>query len=182
MKKSDKIQKLLQAISLQVGSVVSYTEIGNLCGLDNKTVEKYIALLEQAFIIFRLPSFARNQRNELKFGKKIYFYDNGIRNAIIGNFSNTDVRTDIGALWENFIIAERIKYCKYKQTYSTHWFWRTQLQTEIDLIEECNGQIEALEFKWNPRRKTSVPQSFTAAYPNASFRIITPENMESALL
>lgn len=182
LKKSEKINKLLQAISLQVGSMVSYTELGNLCGLDNKTVEKYIALLEQAFIIFRLPSYAKNQRNELKFGKKIYFYDNGIRNAIIGNFSEFDLRTDVGALWENFIISERVKRCNNKQTYSSHWFWRTKQQTEIDLIEENDGAINAFEFKWNAKRKCSVPQSFTQSYPLANFNVITPDNIEEFLL
>ena len=182
LKKSEKINKLLQAISLQVGSMVSYTELGNLCGLDNKTVEKYIALLEQAFIIFRLPSYAKNQRNELKFGKKIYFYDNGIRNAIIGNFSEFDLRTDVGALWENFIISERVKRCNNKQNYSSHWFWRTKQQTEIDLIEENDGAINAFEFKWNAKRKCSVPQSFTQSYPLANFNVITPDNIEEFLL
>ena len=182
LKKSEKINKLLQAISLQVGSMVSYTELGNLCGLDNKTIEKYIALLEQAFIIFRLPSYARNQRNELKFGKKIYFYDNGIRNAIIGNFSEIELRSDVGALWENFIVAERVKMCNNKQTYSNHWFWRTKQQSEIDLIEETDGKLNAFEFKWNVNRKCSVPLSFAQSYPEATFRVVTPDTIEEFLL
>lgn len=182
LKKSDKIHKLLQAIALQVGAMVSYTELGNLCGLDNKTVEKYIALLEQAFIIFRLPSFSKNLRNELKFSKKIYFYDNGIRNAVIGNFSDVGLRNDVGALWENFAIAERIKRSNYQQNFSNHWFWRTKLQSEIDLIEETDGRLKSFEFKWNPKRKAVVPISFTQAYPETEFCVVSPENIEEFLL
>lgn len=118
IKKSDKIVKLLQALAFQIGSQVSYTELGNLCGLDNKTVEKYISLLEQAFVVFRLSSFSRNLRNELKFSKKIYFYDNGIRNAVIANYNQADLRSDMGALWENFLISERIKKLQYTNAYA----------------------------------------------------------------
>lgn len=182
LKKSDKIHKLLQSLALQVGSMVSYTELGNLCGLDNKTIEKYIALLEQAFIIFRLPSYARNQRNELKFSKKIYFYDNGILNALIGNFANIDLRNDVGALWENFVISERVKRCNYEQMYCSHWFWRTKQQTEIDLIEEKDGKLNTFEFKWNAKRKANMPSSFAQAYPESSFKVITPNNIEDFLL
>lgn len=182
LKKSDRIFKLLQAISLQVGSLISYNELGNMCGLDNKTIEKYIALLEQAFIIFRLPSYSRNLRNELKFSKKIYFYDNGIRNAVIGNFADVSLRNDMGMLWENFIIAERMKRNAYRQTYSQLYFWRTKVQTEIDLLEERDGMLSAYEFKWNPRRKASVPESFTEAYPGSTFSVISPDSIENFLL
>ena len=135
IKKSERILKLLQALAFQMGSQVSYSELGNLCSLDKQTVEVYISLLEQAFIIFRLPSFARNHRNELKFAKKVYFYDNGIRNAIINNFSDIHMRTDAGALWENFLIAERQKKNMYDLHYCSQYFWRTTTQTEIDYIE-----------------------------------------------
>ncbi len=182
LKKSDKIYKLLQSIALQIGSMVSYSELGNLCGLDNKTIEKYIALLEQAFIIFRLPSFARNLRNELKFSKKIYFYDNGIRNALIGNFSDANLRNDIGALWENFVIAERIKRNHYQQVYCNQYFWRTKTQTEIDYIEESDGILNAYEIKWNPNRKASMPNLFKEIYPESRFSVITPENIEEFIL
>lgn len=181
LKKSDRIFKLLQAIALQIGSMVSYTELGNICGLDNKTIEKYIALLEQAFIIFRLPSFARNLRNELKFSKKIYFYDNGIRNALLGNFAEINLRNDAGALWENFIISERIKHNNYTQRYCNQYFWRTKTQTEIDYIEECDGVLSTFEFKWNPKRKPTMPKSFTEIYPNSTFQVISPENMDEFL-
>lgn len=182
IKKSERLTKLLQAIALQIGSQVSYTEIGNLCGLDNKTVERYISLLEQAFIIFRLPSFARNLRNELKFSKKIYFYDLGIRNSLIGNFSPLSVRTDAGALWENYLISERIKACHYSGFYGNHYFWRNQQQAEIDLIEEIDGNLNAFEFKWKSSKKVSAPSNFTKNYPEAEFTVVTPENYGEFLM
>lgn len=176
LKKSDKILKLLQALAFQVGSQVSYTELGQICGLDNKTVEKYITLLEQAFVVFRLSSFSRNLRNELKFSKKIYFYDNGIRNTLISNFNSIELRQDTGALWENFLMAERMKRNSYAKYYAQTYFWRTQEQKEIDCIEEYNGQLYAFEFKWNPAKTTKIPSHFSKAYPNAVFQCITPEN------
>lgn len=182
IKKSERLTKLLQALALQIGSQVSYTEIGNLCGLDNKTVERYISLLEQAFIIFRLPSFARNLRNELKFSKKIYFYDLGIRNALIGNFSPLDIRTDAGALWENYLISERIKVCHYAEFYGRHYFWRNQQQAEIDLIEEIDGKLNAYEFKWKTGKKVNAPANFANNYPEASYTVITPENYGDYLM
>ena len=180
--KHDKIVKLLQALAFQVGSQVSFNELGQICGLDSKTVEKYIIILEQAFIIFRLPSFNRNLRNELKNSRKIYFYDNGIRNAVIANFSEITFRPDIGALFENFIISERMK----KNSYSTHiphtYFWRTMAQQEIDYIEEWNGQLSAFEFKWNENAKCREPKTFKTNYPNSNFQVITPNNIEEFLL
>lgn len=178
IKKSDRIVKLLQSLAFQVGSQVSYTELGNLCGLDNKTVEKYIFLLEKAFVIFRLPSFSRNLRNELKFSKKIYFYDNGIRNALIANYNPIELRSDIGVLWENFIISERIKKLHYTHGYANQWFWRTQAQKEIDYIEEYDGQIYAYEFKWNTKKTNKIPSDFAKAYPTAKFQVITPDNFQ----
>jgi predicted AAA+ superfamily ATPase len=176
LKKSDKILKLLQALAFQVGSQVSYTELGQICGLDNKTVEKYIMLLEQAYVIFRLPSFSRNLRNELKFSKKIYFYDNGIRNTMISNFNSIELRQDVGALWENFLVAERMKRNSYINYYAHNYFWRTQEQKEIDFIEEYNGKLFAYEFKWNPKKTAKIPSQFLKAYPDAAFQCITPEN------
>lgn len=176
IKKSDRLVKLLQALAFQVGSQVSYTELGNICGLDSKTIEKYILLLEQAFVIFRLNSFNRNLRNELKFSKKIYFYDNGIRNALIANFNPIDLRNDTGALWENFLISERMKKNHYSHSYSNYWFWRTQTQKEIDYLEEKDGTIYAFEFKWNSLKSTKIPVDFLKAYPNAIYRTITPDN------
>lgn len=182
IKKPEKLLKLLQAIAFQVGSQVSYSELGQICGLDSKTVEKYVVLLEQCFVIFRLGSFSRNLRNELKNSKKIYFYDNGIRNAIIANFSLAENRSDIGALWENFIISERQKKLEYDKIWRNSWFWRTTDQKEIDYIEEGDGQIHAFEFKWNPSAKYKVPKAFLENYPNSIFSVISPENMENFLL
>jgi len=182
IKKSDKIVKLLQAIAFQTGSEVSYNELGQIVGLDPKTVEKYIILLEQAYIVFRLSSFSRNLRNELKNSRKIYFYDNGIRNAVIGNFSQVENRTDVGSLFENFVISERIKMLQYHQSHSQYRFWRTAAKQEIDYVEEGNGKLTAFEIKWNPLKKASMPSSFRTAYPNVPFFIINRENVEDFIL
>ena len=180
--KPDKLMKLLQALAYQVGSAVSYNELAQLCGLDSKTVDSYINILEQAYIIFRLGSFSRNLRNELKNSKKIYFYDNGIRNAIIGNFSQIENRTDAGALFENYAISERMKRKEYTGDYANSWFWRTTAKQEVDYIEEKDGNLTAFELKWNPRRKASLPLSFKNAYPSASFTLINSDNIEDLLL
>lgn len=180
--KPEKLTKLLQALAYQVGAEVSYNELSQLCGLDAKTVASYISILEQAYIIFRLGSFSRNLRNELKNSRKIYFYDNGIRNALIGNFSQVENRTDAGALFENYAIAERIKRKEYLIDYARSWFWRNTNKQEIDYIEEKDDRIHAYELKWNPRRKTSAPLSFRNAYPDADFTIINRDNIEDLLL
>jgi predicted AAA+ superfamily ATPase len=182
IKKPEKLLKLLQALAFQVGAQVSYSELGQLCGLDTKTVEKYLVLLEQCFVIFRLGSFSRNLRNELKNSKKIYFYDNGVRNAVIADFSLAETRRDIGALWENFLMSERKKKLDYAGLWRNSWFWRTIEQKEIDYIEEGDGQIEAFEFKWNPKARYKKPRQFLANYPHSKFHLITPENMEEFLL
>jgi predicted AAA+ superfamily ATPase len=181
IKKSDKLQKLLQALAYQVGSLVSYTELGQLCGLDYKTVEKYIVLLEQCFVIFRLGSFNRNLRNELKNSRKVYFWDNGVRNAIISNFNPVELRDDVGALWENFMISERIKKLNYNNMYSNYWFWRTQQQQEIDFVEERDGKIVAFEFKWNPKANVKIPKIFLENYKNSRIEIIHRENFDEFL-
>jgi predicted AAA+ superfamily ATPase len=182
IQKPDKLLKLLQALAFQVGSQVSYNELGQLCGIDSKTVEKYIVLLEQTFVIFRLGSFSRNLRNELKSSKKIYFYDNGIRNALIANFNQPESREDVGALWENFIISERIKHLHYSGKWVNYWYWRTKEQKEIDFIEEADGKITAYEFKWNPKTKVKQPKQFREAYKSSTFQVIHRENMEDFLL
>jgi predicted AAA+ superfamily ATPase len=182
IKKPDKLLKLLQALAYQVGSEVSFNELGNMVELDKITVEKYIVLLEQSKVIFRLSSFSRNLRNELKSSKKIYFYDNGIRNALIADFSTAEMRQDIGALWENFMISERVKYLEYNQKWVNSWFWRTTAQQEIDYIEEYDGKTIAYEFKWNPKKKTSVSKVFTKAYPGAEIEIIHRDNFDKFLM
>ena len=169
--------KILTALALQVCSEVSYNELAQTVGTDNKTVEKYIDLLEKCYIIFKLNGFSRNLRTELKKSKKIYFYDNGIRNAILNNFAPLSLRQDTGALWENFIISERIKYNQYSGKYVNCYFWRTTTQQEIDYIEECDGQFSLFEMKWNPRRgSTKFPASFENIYDIKEKFVVTPEN------
>lgn len=181
--KPEKIKRLLQALAFQIGSQVSYNEIGQLIGLDSKTVERYVDILEKSYIIFRLGSFSRNLRNELKSSRKIYFWDLGIRNAVISNFAQIENRDDAGALWENYCIVERIKQLNYHNSFANFWFWRTQRQQEIDYIEEEDGHLSAYEFKWNPKKSiVSVPTTFKSAYPAAAFKVITPQNIEEFLL
>jgi predicted AAA+ superfamily ATPase len=182
VQKPEKLLKLLQAIAFQIGSQVSYSELGQMCGLDVKTVEKYIVLLEQCYVVFRLGSFSRNLRNELKNSKKIYFYDNGIRNSIIAEFSIAETRSDIGALWENFLASERKKKLEYEQLWKNTYFWRTCEQKEIDYIEESDGIIEAFEFKWNPNKKYKIPKQFSDNYKCNKFTIVTPDNISDFLL
>lgn len=181
IKKSEKLVKLLQALAYQIGSEVSYNELAQTCGIDPKTVESYVQLLEQSYIIFRLGSFSRNLRNELKFARKIYFWDCGIRNAIIGNYQEPEARLDTGALFENYIISERIKKLKYEKSYAQSYFWRTSAKQEIDYIEDIDGKISAFEFKWNPKRKATVPLSFARSYPDAEFKVVTRDNYEEFL-
>ena len=171
------LDKLLKALAFQVGSEVSYNELAQIVGSDSKTVEKYIELLEKCFIVFRLNGLCRNLRNELKKSKKVYFYDNGIRNAVIQQFAPLDMRNDVGALWENFFISERIKRNNYSQHHCNVYFWRTKSQQEIDFIEESDGFMTAFEMKWNTKKsKTSIPSSFLNAYQVKESVIITPDN------
>ncbi len=181
IKKPEKLVKLLQALAFQIGSEVSYNEIGNLIVLDSKTVESYIHLLEKSFIVFKLNSFNRNLRNELKLSKKIYFYDNGIRNALISNFQIAEARQDIGALFENYLVAERMKTNEYNQHFVNRYFWRTKDQQEIDYIEEKDGILYAFEFKWNANKKATISKTFTKAYTNSETKIITKENYQEFL-
>lgn len=176
IRKPEFIEQLLEALALQLASEVSFNELAQLLKTDPHTVQRYISLLEKAFIIFRLRSYSRNLRNELKKSRKIYFYDNGVRNAILGNFSPLESRTDKGLLWENFIIAERTKYLHYNHRYARRFFWRTTQQQEVDYIEEEDGQLSAFEVKWNPDRKISFPLTFTRAYPDASAHAINRKN------
>jgi len=182
VKRPDLMKKLLIAIALKLGSEVSYTELGSLVGLDKKTVERYISLMEQCFIIYRLSSFNRNMRTELKRGVKIYFWDNGIRNSLINNFSPLELRSDVGVLWENYFISERRKQMHNHRASFDHYFWRTITQQEIDLIEIENGKLRAFEIKWNPDRKVKIPDSFMQAYPDAETYTINPTNFLKLLL
>jgi len=176
LRRSEVIEKLLEALALQIGSEVSYGELSNLLGIDFSTVTRYIDLLEKAFVIFRLRSFSRNLRTELKKSRKIYFYDTGIRNAILNNFQSLKLRADKGALWENFLVVERLKYYKFNNLDAKMYFWRTRSKAEIDLIEEKDGALSAYEFKWSPRRKVRIPLAFEKAYPHCKMHIINQEN------
>ena len=181
--KPEKLVKLLKALAYQIGSQVSYNEVGMLVGLDSKTVEKYITILEKSYIIFRLTSLARNIRNELKSSRKIFFWDLGIRNAVIGNLTQIENRQDAGALWENFVIAERMKMLAYNGSFAQTYFWRTKQQQEIDYLEEEDGKIKAFEFKWNPNKAAAkCPDSFLKAYQNPEFKVITPQNVDEFLI
>lgn len=181
--KPEKLDRLLQALARQIGSQISYREIGMLIDLDPKTVEKYIDILEQNYIVFRIGSYSRNLRNELKNSKKIYFYDLGIRNSVIRDFRNIESREDVGALWENFVITEHMKQLSYERSFGKIWFWRTLQQKEIDIVEENNGTLTAIEIKWNAAKKNAkVPAQFSDAYPDATFKVITPDNVEEYLL
>lgn len=182
IKKPTVLEKLLKALAVQIGSEIRYTEIARTIDSDPKTVERYIDLLEKAFVVFRLPGFNRNVRNEIKNGKKVYFYDCGIRNAIINDFRLLNTRNDVGALWENYIVAERMKLHRYGDNETTQYFWRTTQQQEIDLIEEKQARLTAYELKWNKNKKVRFPQTFTENYPGSETFVISPENMDDFLL
>ena len=176
IRKPELLDRLLRALALQVSSQVSYNELAQLLGSDPDTISRYIQLLEKAFIIFRLNSFSRNLRNELKRSRKIYFYDNGIRNAITGNFNDTDTRQDTGALWENFLISERIKHTHYNSIYTQRYFWRTAQRQEIDYLEEGDGRLDIYEFKWKTHTTQRFPKTFTGNYQVSESAFITSEN------
>ena len=176
IKKPELIQKLVRALALQLGSEVSYNELSNLLGVDKSTVENYINLLEKCFVVFRLDSFSRNLRNEIKRGKKIYFYDNGVRNAVLSNFAPLELRNDVGALWENLMVSERVKRNSYSGSFAQLFFWRTHEQQEIDLIEEQDGVLHTFEFKWSGKARNARPKAFANSYPNSTFEVVTPEN------
>jgi len=182
IKKSEKLVKLLQALAFQLGNQVSYNELGKIVGLDNETIENYIQLLEQSFVIFRLGSFSRNLRTELKKSRKIYFYDNGIRNALIANFQTIELRQDVGALWENFLVSERMKYSAYHNRWVKRYFWRTSAKQEVDYLEETDGQLYGFEFKWNTKKNVRISRAFTNGYPDAITRVITPDNFEDFVM
>ncbi|MDR1183239.1 MAG: ATP-binding protein [Coriobacteriales bacterium] len=176
IKNPEKLERLLQALAYQIGSLVSYNELGQASGLSSKTVERYIDILEKAYIVFRLRSYSKNLRNELKKSHKIYFVDNGIRNALIADYRALEIRTDIGALWENYLMTERRKLLAYNNMQTISRFWRTAQKQEIDLIEVQNGKINAFEFKWNPQAKVTGVQTFKASYPESTFNVVNREN------
>lgn len=183
--KQDKLVRLVQALAFQIGSTVSANELAGLVGVDAKTVERYIDILEKCYIIFTLQSYAKNQRNELKFARKIYFWDMGIRNGVIGNMAPVSLRSpeELGHMWENFLIAERIKRNDYAgRTFVQHYFWRTQQKKEVDLIEIEDGMMTGFEIKRKEGKRVGAPASFTAAYPDARFECVTPSDLMSFLM
>lgn len=181
LRKPELLEKLIKALALQIGNQVSYHELSNMLDVDNETIAKYIEVLEKAFVVFRLPPFSKNLRSEITKMRKIYFYDIGIRNAIINNFTLPDSRQDIGALWENFIISERLKHNYNLGIDFNPFFWRTQQQQEIDYLEEIDSNLSAFEFVWNPKSKKKIPKTFLSAYPDSSASIINRENFDSFL-
>lgn len=171
------IEKLVQALALQIGGEVSFNELGNLLGIDTLTVQRYVDLLEKAYVIFHLHSYSRNVRNELKKSIKIYFYDNGVRNAVIANYAPCELRNDLGALWENFLISERVKNNAFHNRKAKYYFWRTTQKQEVDFIEEKDGAFSSFEFKYNPKKTNAkCPLTFARNYPEISFTVITTEN------
>ena len=175
IRNTDALDKLLKALALQIGSEVSYNELANIVGIDKETVQRYIKILEQAFIIFRLKPYHKNIRTELRKLRKIYFVDVGIRNALIENLNPIDLRNDVGALWENFLISERMKYLTNNNKDAQMYFWRTQAQQELDYIEVENNVMSAFEFKWSDKRKLHIPKAFKDAYPSITVDLINKD-------
>lgn len=176
IKQSNKILDLLKLIGFQVGQEVSLQELARQLGISKNTVESYLDLLSKVFVIYKVGGFSRNLRKEITKSNRWYFYDNGIRNCIIGNFNRLEIRTDIGALWENYLASERIKYQNYTQKTVTNYFWRTYDQQELDWVEESGDNLAGYEFKWNENRKSKIPTAFAKAYPDASFEVISKGN------
>jgi len=182
IKKPVLLEKILKALALQVGNEVSFNELARLLDSDKGTIEKYIDLLEKSYIIFRLPGLNRNVRNEIKKGRKIFFHDNGIRNAVLGNYLPLSSRVDTGALWENYLVSERFKITANIDEASESYFWRTTQQQEIDYIEEQHGRLFAYEFKWGSSKRPFLSKTFSNAYPGSDFKVITPDNYHEFLL
>lgn len=182
IQKPDKLEKLVQALAFQMAQLINYHELGQICGLNSETVEKYINLLEKAFIVYRLPSYSRNLRNEIKKMNKIYFYDNGLRNAVINQFNPVNLRNDIGQLWENWFVTERLKFLKNNGKLANRFFWRTTAQQEIDYIEESEDILLGFECKWNTKSKGGITKVFKNAYPHAQIQMISPDNFEDFLV
>ncbi|HVB04401.1 MAG TPA: ATP-binding protein [Chitinophagaceae bacterium] len=176
IRQSDRIIRLLRLIAYQVGSEVSYNELATQLGISKNTVENYLDLLSKVFIIYRLPAYSTNHRKEISKGSKWYFVDNGIRNAIINDFKLLSLRNDVGALWENYLISERIKRNKHRKENVEYYFWRNYSQQEVDLIELRDGNIHAFEFKYSPDKKVKIPAAFSTTYPKASFERIAKDN------
>ncbi len=175
VRRPDLLLKILQALAWQVGNEVSYSELAQVAGADKATISSYIDLLEKAFVIFRFNPFSRNLRNEISTSRKIYFYDNGVRNSIINNFAPLQDRNDVGSLWENFIICELIKKRAYQGFFGNVYFWRSN-RAEVDYLQDQDGKLAAFEIKWNPKAKVKFPNSFTESYRPETARVIHRDN------
>lgn len=182
IRSSTQLLNLLKLLAFQVGSEVSLSELGTKLGLDYKTVERYLDLLEKAFVIIRLSGFSRNLRKEISKKEKYYFFDNGIRNALIAQFNDLSMRNDLGQLWENFVFIERLKYRKYYGVYANQYFWRTYDQQEIDIVEERDGRLFGYECKWSSNKKVKAPKNWQRAYPDSDFHVITPDTYQDFIL
>ncbi len=176
IRQSDKIIDLLRLIAFQTGKEVSLQELGSQLNIAKNTVEKYLDLLSKVFVLFKLRGFSRNLRKEVSKMNRWYFYDNGIRNAIIGNFNRLNLRNDVGELWENYLVSERVKFQNNSGMTASNYFWRTYTQQEIDWVEETNGELSAYEFKWNIKKKPKVPVSWKEAYPDSDYKVISQDN------
>ncbi len=176
VRKSGKILNLLRLIAFQIGKEVSVQELGKQLQMSKTTVERYLDLLTKVFVLYKLPGFSRNLRKEISKSNRWYFYDIGIRNAVINNFNRLKLRNDVGEIWENYLISERIKYQHYTGKYTQNYFWRTYDQQELDWVEDGNGKLEAHEFKWKRKRKVRVPPAWLKAYPGAQHKIIHQDN------
>lgn len=181
IKKPEKMLELLKLLAWQIGSEVNYNELAKTLKIDNQTVESYIDMLEQSFVIYKLNAYHNNHRNELKKSKKIYFVDLGIRNALINDFRPVETRRDVGDLFENFIVNEMIKKNEYQQTYANVYFWRNTDQREIDLVIEKNNHLHTFEIKWNPKKKAKLTKSFTNLYGDTPFTMINRDNFYQLL-
>lgn len=175
IRKSSTVIDLVRLLALQIGSEVSYSELANKLSVSVQTVERYLDLLEKSFVIVSLGAFKRNLRNEIRSKKKYYFYDVGVRNAVLSQFNALHLRDDTGALWENFLVMERLKRCEYGREFANRYYWRTYEQEEIDFIEEREGMLHAYKFKWG-RPRSGLSETFSNAYPNSSFSWVTQEN------
>lgn len=175
IRQSAKIGRLLQLIAFQIGKEVSYTELGNSLGMSKNTADHYLDLLEKAFVIQRLGGFSRNLRNEVSKNSKYYFVDNGVRNALINNFNPLELRNDVGELWENYLVIERLKRQEYLRETANNYFWRTYTKKELDLVEERNGKLYGYEMKWG-KAKPRPPKEWVTAYPDATWQVVNREN------
>lgn len=176
VRKPNMLIRLVKLLAFQVGNEVSLHELAVKTMMDVKTVENYIDILQKSFVIKYIGAYSGNLRNEITTKGKIYFYDTGMRNAVINNYNNLEDRNDIGALWENFLVMERIKKQEYSEIYSNNYFWRTYAGEEIDWVEERDGKLFAYEFKWNTKKKVGAPKNWTRQYPESEFSLVTPEN------